>query len=58
MTQLNWPRLLTEKIEQSYIDSIYELRELESHGSEKEIGAAKRKSMDLEAEIRKLNHGY
>ena len=58
MTQLNWPRLLTEDIEQSYVDSIYELREVESHGSEKEIGAAKRKSMDLEAEIRKLNHGY
>ena len=58
MKKLNWPRLLTEAIEQNYVDSIYELRELESHGSEEEIGAAKRKSMDLEAEIRKLNHGY
>ena len=58
MKKLNWDRLLTEKMEQSYVDSIYELRELESQGSEKEIGAAKRKSMNLEAEIRKLNHGY
>jgi hypothetical protein len=58
MKKLNWPRLLTEKIEQSYVDSIYELRALESHGSEKEIGAAKRKSMDLEAGIRRLKHGY
>ena len=58
MKKLSWSKLLTEKIEQSYVESIYELREQESHGSEKEIGAAKRKSMDLEAEIRKLNHGY
>ena len=58
MAKLNWSRVLTEKVEQRYVDSIYELRELESCGSEKEVGAAKRKSMDLEAQIRKLNHGY
>ena len=53
-----FPDLLIRNAEADHLDAIYLLREAEANGIADQIALAKRRAIELEVEVRKLNHGY
>jgi len=53
-----FPELLIHNAKADHVESIYALRKAEEHGDQAEIAKAKRRSMELEAKVRQMKHGY
>ena len=58
MSKEVFPELLIQNAKADHIESLYALRKAEELGDQAEIAKAKRKSMELEAKVRQMRHGY
>ena len=58
MSKEAFPALLIQNAKADHIESLYALRKAEELGDQAEIAKAKRKSMELEAKVRQMRHGY
>jgi len=58
MSKEIFPELLIQNAKADHIESLYALRKAEELGDRAEIAKAKRKSMELEAKVREMKHGY
>ena len=49
---------ILQDLKEKHIDAVYQQRHREGSGNQMSAGHAKRRAMQLEAEIRRLEYGY